>query len=148
LQTILLGNTQRCLDLTKPRWSIGYPLNPDLDLINSRCEILIKESVQVKEEVDQLLKAGFIRPCIYAEWVSNIMPMEKKNKGKIRVCADFRNLNMATPKDEYSMPVAEVLITNASGHGLISFLDGNVGIIRFSGPAKISARQHSDAQGS
>jgi hypothetical protein len=43
------------------------------------------------------------------------------------VCVDFRNLNKATPKDEYPMPVADVLINRASGHKMISCLDGNVG---------------------
>uniref|UniRef100_J3MEC9 Uncharacterized protein n=1 Tax=Oryza brachyantha TaxID=4533 RepID=J3MEC9_ORYBR len=33
---------------------------------------------QVKEEIGRLLKAGFIRPCRYAEWISNIIPVEKK----------------------------------------------------------------------
>jgi hypothetical protein len=51
--------------------------------------------------------------------------MEKKNTGKIRVCIDFCNLNKATPKDEYPMPIANMLINNASGHKVISFLDGN-----------------------
>jgi hypothetical protein len=37
------------------------------------------------------------------------------------------NLNKATPKDEYPMPIADMLINNASGHQLISFLDGNAG---------------------
>ena len=82
---------------------------------------------RVKEEVDRLLKAGFIRPCRYAEWVSNIVPVEKKNTGKLRVCIDFRDLNKATPKDEYPMPIADMLINDASGHRVISFLDGNAG---------------------
>jgi hypothetical protein len=43
-------------------------------------------------------------------------PWKKKNIGKIRVCMDFRNLNKATPKDEYPMPIADMLINNASGH--------------------------------
>jgi hypothetical protein len=38
---------------------------------------------KVKEEVDSLLKAWFIQPCRYAEWVSNIMSVEKKNMGEI-----------------------------------------------------------------
>jgi hypothetical protein len=42
--------------------------------------------------------------------------MEKKNINKIRVCIDFSNLNKATPKDEYPMPIAYMLINNASGH--------------------------------
>jgi hypothetical protein len=82
---------------------------------------------RVKEEVEWLLDAGFIRPCQYAEWVSNIIPVEKKGTGKIRVCIDFHNLNKATPKDEYPMPIADMLINNASGHRIISFLDGNAG---------------------
>jgi hypothetical protein len=48
---------------------------------------------RVKEEVDQLLQAGFIQPCRYADWVSNIVSVEKKNTGKIWICVDIRNLN-------------------------------------------------------
>jgi hypothetical protein len=48
---------------------------------------------RVKEEVDQLLQAGFIQPCRYTYWVYNIVPLEKKNMGKIRICVDFRKLN-------------------------------------------------------
>jgi hypothetical protein len=53
--------------------------------------------------------------------------MEKKNTGKIRVCIDFRNLNKATPKDEYPIPIDDMLINNASAHRVISFLYGNAG---------------------
>jgi len=55
------------------------------------------------------------------------VPVEKKDSGKIRVCIDFRDLNRATPKDEYPMPIADMLINDASGHRVISFLDGNAG---------------------
>jgi hypothetical protein len=40
---------------------------------------------------------------------------------------DFRNLNKATPKDEYPVPIANMLINNASGYRVISFFDGNAG---------------------
>jgi hypothetical protein len=33
---------------------------------------------RIKEEIDRLIKAGFIRPCRYADWISNIVPVEKK----------------------------------------------------------------------
>jgi hypothetical protein len=81
----------------------------------------------VKEEVDRLLQAGFIQPCRYVDWVSNIVPVEKKNMGKIQICVDFRNLNRATPKDEYPMPFADLWMDSASGNKVISFLDSNVG---------------------
>jgi hypothetical protein len=81
----------------------------------------------VKEEVDQLLQAGFIQPCRCADWVSNIIPVEKKNIGKIQICVDFRNLNRATLKDEYPMPIADLLIISALSNKVISFLNGNKG---------------------
>jgi hypothetical protein len=83
--------------------------------------------VKIKEEVDRLLKARLIQPCRYAEWVSNIVLAEKKNTGKIRVCVDFQNLNRATPKNKYPMPVADVLVNSTSSNKIMSFLDDNVG---------------------
>ena len=53
--------------------------------------------------------------------------MEKN--GKLRVCIDFRDLNKVTPKDEYPMPIADMLVDAASGHKMISFMDGNVGYL-------------------
>jgi hypothetical protein len=82
---------------------------------------------RIKDEIRRLLEANFIRPCRYAEWVSNIVSVEKKELDKLRVCIDFCNLNRATPKHEYPMPIADTLINNASGNRIISFLDGNVG---------------------
>jgi hypothetical protein len=79
---------------------------------------------RIKDEIHRLLDANFIRPCRYAEWVSNIVPVEES--GKLRVCIDFRNLNRATPIDKYHMPITDTLISNASGNRIISFLDSNV----------------------
>ncbi|KAK1614119.1 hypothetical protein QYE76_019636 [Lolium multiflorum] len=81
---------------------------------------------EVKKEIKKMLDAGFIRPCRYAEWISNVVPVQKKD-GRWRVAIDFRNLNSATPKDEYPMPVAETLINAAAGHKILSFMDGNAG---------------------
>ena len=81
---------------------------------------------EVKKEVQKMLDVGFIRPCRYAEWISSVVPVQKKD-GRWRVCVDFRDLNRATPKDEYPMPVAETLINAAAGHKMLSFMDGNAG---------------------
>nr|AAR06334.1 hypothetical protein [Oryza sativa Japonica Group] len=89
-----------------------------------RCKADMLEPV--KAEIKRLYDAGFIRPCRYAEWVSSIVPVIKKN-GKVRVCIDFRDLNKATPKDEYPMPVADQLVDAASGNKILSFMDGNAG---------------------
>jgi hypothetical protein len=79
----------------------------------------------VNEEINRLLDAKFIKPCRYANWISNIVRVEKKGTKKLRVCIDFRDLNKATPKDEYPMPIADFLVNVASGHRILSFLDGN-----------------------
>jgi hypothetical protein len=50
-----------------------------------------------------------------------------EESSKLRVCIDFCNLNRATSKHEYPMPIADTLINNASGNIIISFLDGNAG---------------------
>ena len=84
---------------------------------------------EVKKEVQKMLDEGFIRPYRYAEWISSVVPVQKKD-GRWRVCVDFRDLNRATPKDEYPMPVAETLINTAAGHKMMSFMDGNAGYIQ------------------
>ena len=35
---------------------------------------------RIKEEINRLPDAGFIRSCRYAEWISNIVPVEKKDR--------------------------------------------------------------------
>ena len=43
---------------------------------------------RIKDEIRRLLEANFIRSYRYVEWVSNIVPVEKKKSGKLRVCID------------------------------------------------------------
>ena len=43
-----------------------------------------KVELKVKEEIEKLLKAKFIKPTRYAQWLANIVPMMKKN-GKLIV---------------------------------------------------------------
>ena len=80
----------------------------------------------IKAEITRLIEANFIRQCRYAEWISNVVPVYKKN-GKLRVCIDFRDLNKATSMDGYPMPIANMLVDAATGHKVISFMDGNAG---------------------
>ena len=82
--------------------------------------------LRIKEEVKRILKAKFIRTTRYINWISNIVPVIKK-KGKLKVCIDFRYLNSATPKDEYPMPIADMLVIAFSGYEIVSFMDGHSG---------------------
>ncbi|XP_073121324.1 uncharacterized protein [Henckelia pumila] len=49
--------------------------------------------------------------------------VETKN-GKLRVCIDFRDLNRATPKYVYVMPITDMLIDSVANNKLLSFMDG------------------------
>ena len=82
-----------------------------------------KYSLLVKEEIDKLLKAGFIYPVPYSEWVSPIVMVLKKN-GKVRICQDFRKLNSATKKDYFPLPFTDSILDAVAGHECYSFLDG------------------------
>ena len=58
---------------------------------------------KVKEVIDKLLHAGFIRLVKRATWLSPIMVIPKQN-GKIRVCVDYRKLNAETITDTFPLP--------------------------------------------
>ncbi|XP_028107014.1 uncharacterized protein K02A2.6-like [Camellia sinensis] len=103
----------------------------------------IEVGLLVKEEIERLLKARFIWTARYVEWLSNVVPVMKKN-GKLRVCINFRNLNIATPKDEYPMPVADLLVDSIAKHKILSFMDGHVGIIKYLLAQKTPTKQLSE----
>ena len=87
-----------------------------------RPEILPK----IESEVDKLIAAGFIREVKYPTWVSSIVPVKKKN-GHTRICVDFRDLNKACPKDDFPIPISEILVDATMGHEIFSFMDGYSG---------------------
>ena len=78
---------------------------------------------KIKGEIKRLLKAGFIRTARYVNWLSNIVPIMKKNE-QVRICIHFRKLNLATPKDEYVIPIANMLVDTATNNGILTFMDG------------------------
>lgn len=76
----------------------------------------------VAEEVEKLLKAGFIREVDYPEWLANVV-LVKKSNGKWRMCVDFTDLNKACPKDSFPLPRIDLLVDSTAGHELLSFMD-------------------------
>ncbi|KAL0400130.1 UNVERIFIED_CONTAM: Transposon Ty3-G Gag-Pol polyprotein [Sesamum radiatum] len=76
----------------------------------------------IKEEVEKLLTAGYIRPVQYLEWLANVVLVPKTNK-KWRMCIDFTDLNRAGPKDSYPLPRIDALVDSTVGCEMMSFLD-------------------------
>ncbi|KAH9320039.1 hypothetical protein KI387_021808, partial [Taxus chinensis] len=54
-----------------------------------------------------------------------------KATGKILICTDFRDLNLACPKDDFPLPNIDQLVDLTAGHEMLSLMDG------FSGYNKI-----------
>ncbi|KAG9449428.1 hypothetical protein H6P81_009393 [Aristolochia fimbriata] len=81
---------------------------------------------EIEKEVDKLIAANFIREVKYPSWIANIVPVKKKT-GQIRVCVDFRDLNKACPKDDFPLPITELMVDATTGHEALSFMDGSSG---------------------
>jgi len=71
----------------------------------------------------KLLEVKFIRPIDYLEWMANVVPV-KKPTGKIRVCTNFKDLNKACPKDDFSLQNIDMIIDSLTGYEMLSFMDG------------------------
>uniref|UniRef100_A0A2N9GVS8 Reverse transcriptase domain-containing protein n=1 Tax=Fagus sylvatica TaxID=28930 RepID=A0A2N9GVS8_FAGSY len=82
-------------------------------------EVILK----IKEEVEKQLKAGFLSTVTYSDWVANIVPVPKKD-GKVRMCVDYRDLNRASPKDNFPLPHIDTLVDNTATNVVFSFMDG------------------------
>ena len=72
-------------------------------------------------EVDNLLRAGFIREVKYPEWLANVVVVLKKGD-KWRVCA-YTDLNEACPKDSFPLPRIDQIVNFTAGHRILLFLD-------------------------
>lgn len=100
------------------------PLLPDAKPIKQKLRRMnSKWSVQVKEEIEKQVKAGFLRVIEYSDWLANIVPVAKKD-GRVRMCVDYRDLNKASPKDDFPLPHIDMLVDATAGHALFSFMDG------------------------
>ena len=63
----------------------------------------------LQDEVDHLLKIGFIRESYYPGWLTDPILVIKPN-GKWMTCIDFMNLNKACPEDSFLLPRINQLV--------------------------------------
>jgi hypothetical protein len=94
-----------------PTYYAKYILNPNYATI-------------FKQDINNLLAIGFIKFVEEATWLSPIVVVPKKN-GKLRICIDFRELNLATKKDPYPLPFIDEVLNKVTGYeATYFFLDG------------------------
>ena len=88
--------------------------------MNSRIALL------VKSEIEKLLDSRFICSIDYSDWISNIVRVSK-GENKIRMCIDFRDLNLASLKDDFLLPNIDMIVDSTMGHAYLSFMDFSFG---------------------
>ncbi|KAG5528960.1 hypothetical protein RHGRI_029577 [Rhododendron griersonianum] len=99
------------------------PFYPDAKPVKQKLRRMRPDWVlRIKEEVTKQINAGFLIVTEYPQWIANIVPVLKKD-GKIRVCVDFRDLNKASPKDDFPLRHIDVLVDNTAVAALLSFMD-------------------------
>jgi len=100
------------------------PLKPECLPVRQRLRRMKpKMSLKIKEEVQKQFDAGFLAVAKYPQWVANVVPVPKKD-GKVRMCVDYRDLNRASPKDNFPLPHIDTLVDNTAKFSLFSFMDG------------------------
>uniref|UniRef100_A0A2N9IQQ3 RNA-directed DNA polymerase n=1 Tax=Fagus sylvatica TaxID=28930 RepID=A0A2N9IQQ3_FAGSY len=73
-------------------------VNPSIHPVKQKRRVFAPErNAAIMEEVDKLLKAGFIREVYYPEWLANV--------------------------DSYPLPRIDQLVDSTAGHKLLSFMD-------------------------
>ena len=84
----------------------------------------------MKEEIKKQPSVEFISVVKYPKWLANVIPVPQKDD-KVRVCVYFKDLNKASPKDDFSLPYIDLLVDSTTDHSMLFFMN------EFSGYNKI-----------
>ncbi|XP_062103347.1 uncharacterized protein LOC133814399 [Humulus lupulus] len=53
-----------------------------------------------------------------------VSTFKRLKNGQLCICVDYRDLNRACPKDEFPLPITELLVDATTGFDALSFMDG------------------------
>ena len=81
---------------------------------------------EIEYDVRKLMDSNFVRKEQQPDRTANIIIVPEKNR-KIQICNNFYDLHTACPKDEFPLPIMDVMIDNMCGFERMCFVD------RFSG---------------
>jgi hypothetical protein len=83
--------------------------------------MVVKDLVELKKQIEELLEKGFIRPSS-SPWGAPVLFVNKKD-GSRRMCVDYRSLNEVTIKNKYPLPWIEDLFDQMKGAKIFSKID-------------------------
>ena len=79
------------------------------------------KSRELKEQFQELLDKGFIRPSV-SPWGAPVLFVKKKD-GSMRLCIDCRELNRVTVRNKHPLPRIEDLFDQLQGAQVFSKID-------------------------
>jgi hypothetical protein len=79
------------------------------------------ELKELKEQLQELLDKGFIRPSI-SPWGAPVLFVKKKDVS-MRMCIDYRELNKVMIKNRYPLPRIDDLLDQLQGARVFSEVD-------------------------
>jgi hypothetical protein len=81
----------------------------------------VKDLIELKKQIEELLEKGFIRPSS-SPWGAPVLSVNKKD-GSRRMCVDYRCLNEVTIKNKYLLPQIEDMFDQMRGATILSKID-------------------------
>nr|GFC71847.1 retrotransposon protein [Tanacetum cinerariifolium] len=79
------------------------------------------ELKELKDQLQELLEQGFIRPSV-SPWGAPVLFVKKKD-GSMRLCIDYRELNKITIQNRYTLPRIDNLFDQLQGAMHFSKID-------------------------
>jgi hypothetical protein len=81
----------------------------------------VDELEELKKQLKELSDKGYIRPSA-SPWGSPVLFVKKKD-GSMRMCIDYRNLNVVTVKNKYPLPRINDLLDQLKNAKFFSKID-------------------------
>lgn len=87
----------------------GYPVSPAIQH-------------QMKEEVEEMLRKGYVRPSI-SPWSANVLMVPKPGSEKRRLVVDYRALNSRIKSNAYPIPFISSILDQLKNANFLSAID-------------------------
>ncbi|RDY10065.1 hypothetical protein CR513_05470, partial [Mucuna pruriens] len=110
----------RIIELLKEYSDVFAWLYHDMPGLNTN---IVEHKLPIIPGATPQWNASFLAVAEYPQWVANIVPILKKD-GKVCICVDYRDLNIASVKDNFPLPHIDVLVDNTVRHQIFPFMDG------------------------